>query len=127
MRARENGPMRNLRRLLLLGCFAAACCSAPAQSQPALGNLFDIPADITVPPVLSVQPAAGKRVRTTTRGWEQTSVYHALYLPDDWDNGKPYPVMVEFPGNGGYQRGDDTSHGTVDGCSLGYGLTKGRG
>jgi hypothetical protein len=35
-------------------------------------------------------------------------------------------VIVEYPGNGGYQRGRDVSHGTVDGCSLGFGLTEGR-
>jgi hypothetical protein len=83
--------------------------------------------DQQVPPVVSAEPDAGKRVRATTAGWEQTSVNHALYLPADWEAGKTVPVVVEYPGTGGYQRNDDTSHGTVEGCSLGYGLTEGRG
>jgi hypothetical protein len=119
--------MTNLTRLLSLGFFLAVPCSAPTQGKEASSNVFAIEADLTVPPVLSMAPVAGKRVRTTTAGWEQTSVYHALYLPSDWGAGKKYPVIVEFPGNGGYQHADDVSHGTVEGCSLGYGLTEGRG
>jgi hypothetical protein len=96
-------------------------------AQETARNVFTTPADLTVPSVLSVEPAAGKRVRATTAGWEQTSVYHALYLPGDWEKGKTLPVIVEYAGNGGYLRNGDTSFGTVEGCSLGYGLTKGRG
>src|SRR5436190_13563943 len=119
--------MTILTRLLSLGFFLVEPCSAPAQRQEASSNVFAIAADLTVPSVVSAAPAAGKRVRTTTAGWEATSVYHARYLPGDWEAGKKYPVIVELPGNGGYQRNDDTSHGTVEGCSLGYGLTQGRG
>jgi hypothetical protein len=123
----KSGAMTNLTRLLALGFLLAAPCGACAQRQEASSNVFAIAADLTTPPVVSAAPAAGKRVRTTTAGWEETSVYHALYLPKDWETGKTFPVIVELPGNGGYQRNDDTSHGTVEGCSLGYGLTQGRG
>jgi hypothetical protein len=123
----KSGAMTNLGRLLSLGFSLAAPCVASAQQQEASKNVFAITPDLTVPSVVSAASAAGKRVRTTTAGWEQTSVYHALYLPGDWEDGKKYPVIVEFPGNGGYQRNEDTSHGTVEGCSLGYGLTQGRG
>ena len=90
-------------------------------------DVSTFPVDLIVPPVVSREPAAGKRVRATTEAWKDTSVYHALYLPTDWSVGGVYPIFVELPGNGGFQRGADVSHGTVDGCSLGYGLTQGRG
>ena len=107
---------------------AAACVVAwSMDAQEVTRSVFDTPADLTVPPVVASAPAAGKRVRVTTSGWEQTSVYHALYLPTDWTEGKKFPVIVELPGNGGYKRDRDVSHGTVDGCSLGYGLSEGRG
>jgi hypothetical protein len=93
----------------------------------ALPDVFDTPAGLAVPAVVNDTPAAGKRVRATTEGWKDTSVYHSLYLPADWVPSKQYPVVVEYPGNGGYQRDRDVSHGTVDGCSLGIGLTQGRG
>jgi hypothetical protein len=84
--------------------------------------------DLRVPAVTAGEAAAGKRVRVTAAGWENTSVYHALYLPRDWRLGdKQWPVIVEFPGNGGYLRGGNVSHGTPDGCAMGYGLTAGEG
>jgi hypothetical protein len=119
--------MTILARLLSLGFLLSTTCVASAQGQEASRDVFAIAPDMTVPSVVSAAPAAGKRVRATTVGWEQTSVYHSLYLPGDWEAGKTFPVFVEFPGNGGYQRNEDTSHGTVEGCSLGYGLTQGRG
>lgn len=112
--------------LLLLLLLSLLSGDAQAQ-QSAARNVFDTPADLTVPAVVNAAPAAGKRVRAVTAGWEQTSVYHALHLPQDWQAGGSCPVIVELPGNGGYQRQSDVSHGTVEGCSLGYGLTAGRG
>lgn len=91
------------------------------------GTFYDIPADLVVPAVGNGEPQPGKRVRITTPGWETTSVYHALYLPPDWTPKTVLPVIVEFPGNGGFRRGNDVSHGTVEGCALGYGLTEGIG
>lgn len=107
---------------------AACCVSVPMlDAQEASRDVFPIPADLTAPPVVNAAPAAGKRVRETTKGWEGTSVYHALHLPGDWKAGGTFPVIVEFPGNGGYQRNGDASHGTVEGCSLGHGLGGGAG
>jgi len=89
-------------------------------------SLYDIPADLTIPPVVDEKPQAGKRVRMTSPNWEKTNVYHTLYLPPDWSPEKKLPVIVEFPGNGGYRRGLDVSDGTADGCMLGYGLSAGK-
>lgn len=99
----------------------------PSWSQESAKSLYDIPPDLVVPPVVNGRPEPGKRVRRTTPGWEKTSVYHALYLPADWKPNTVLPIVVELPGNGNFRRGNDVSHGTVEGCALGYGLTAGTG
>lgn len=99
-----------------------------AAGAPELPDLASVPPDLVVPDVASGSPAAGHRVRQTTKGWERTEVYHALYLPSDWRPGGRYPVIVEYAGNGGYKNAfGDVSGGTVDGSHLGYGLTDGKG
>lgn len=112
---------RGLRWILRVGGCVAS--SALAQS-----NLNDVPADLTVPATESRVPEAGRRVRATTPGWETSDVYHALYLPVDWQPGTLLPVIVEYAGNGGYaNKLGDSSDGSVEGCMLGYGLSAGRG
>lgn len=91
-------------------------------------NLNDVLADLVVPEVVNAAPAAGKRVRATTQGWEGTQVHHTLYLPTDWKPNAKLPVLVEYAGNGGYaNKLGDTSDGTVEGCVMGYGLSAGKG
>ena len=93
-----------------------------------LPNLLEVKADLVVPKVVRGEPAAGLRVKATTSGWEKTEVRHTLYLPQNWKTGTNLPVLVEFPGNGGFQNKlGDVSDGTVDGCELGYGLSAGEG
>ncbi|MCU0784144.1 MAG: hypothetical protein MUF81_08905 [Verrucomicrobia bacterium] len=75
----------------------------------------------------SGKPAPGKRVHAVTTGYESTAVYHALYLPTNWQPGKLHPVIVEFPGNGPFtNRLGDFCNGTVEGCNLGYGISAGK-
>lgn len=91
-------------------------------------DLSSVPPDLTTPAMTSDEPAAGRRVKQTSPGWEDTGVHHALYLPRDWAAGRTYPVIVEFAGNGGYKNAfGDVSNGTVDGSNLGYGLSGGEG
>jgi hypothetical protein len=87
-----------------------------------------MPPDLTVPAVTEESPSPGRRVRQTTPGWEKTKVHHLLYLPNDWQPGKSYPVIIEYPGNGPYAdaRGD-TCDGSVESCILGYGISGGLG
>ncbi|MEX0670782.1 MAG: hypothetical protein WD060_10045 [Pirellulales bacterium] len=71
-------------------------------------NLNSLPADLVVPETVRGEPAAGTRVAAVTRGWEETDVRHVLYrppgwLPPGWRPGRSYPVIVEYPGNGGYR------------------------
>ena len=114
--------MKSCRHTILLLSFLTHVAMAQT-------NLNDIPADLTVPPTEAIAPAAGKRVRATTPGWEATAVHHTLYLPEDWKpQSTPLPVIVEYAGNGGYaNRLGDTSDGSVEGCLLGYGLSAGLG
>ena len=96
-----------------------------AQEPP---DLSTVPADLTTPAMVEGEPAAGRRVKRTTAGWETTAVHHALYLPRDWKPGGRYAVIVEYAGNGGYKNAfGDVSHGTVEGSNLGYGLSGGEG
>ena len=84
--------------------------------------------DLTTPKMVLGAPAAGRRVRQTLPNYKGTDLYHALYLPVDWQAGSTYPVIVEYAGNGPYRnRYGDTSAGTVEGSNLGYGLTAGKG
>ena len=82
--------------------------------------------DLKVPAISEAAPAAGLRVRRTSTGWEGTAVHHTLYLPVNWKPGGKFPVLVEFAGNGGYKgKFGDTCDGTVEGGSLGYGISGG--
>jgi hypothetical protein len=73
------------------------------------------------------KPTAGKRVKHHWPEENNTAIHHALYLPENWNAKSKWPVIIEFAGNGGYKNNlGDVSLGTVEGCSLGYGITKGR-
>lgn len=81
-------------------------------------------ADLVTPVMTDDEPAAGKRVRQVTAEYEGTDVYHALYLPTDWEKGKTYPVIVEYTGN---KFPPGKGSGEVKDANLGYGLTGGKG
>ena len=91
-------------------------------------NIHSIPNDLQVPKVTQEKPQAGKRIWQQNPGFEQTEIAHALYLPADWVPGKKYPVIMEYPGNGGYSNAlNDVSQGRVQDCKLGFGLSAGKG
>lgn len=87
-----------------------------------LAGVEESPRDLVVPAAEKAMPAPGKRVRQFLKGYEGTDVYHLLYLPTDWTEGKKYPVIVEYAGNRW-----KTSPGNVEGCELGYGVSGGEG
>lgn len=92
-----------------------------------LPDLSYVGAVLTVPELTVGEPKAGLRVKQTIPGWENTKVHHIIYLPIDWKPGNKYPTIVEFAVNGLYlNKYGDVSKGTVDGNSLGYGLSKGK-
>lgn len=112
-------------------CVVALALSFTSPPAPAAGRLPDIRTlapDLDPPPMTEESPAAGRRVRRTTPGWEDTGVYHALYLPVDWKPGARFPVLVEFQGNGGYSNDNgDHCDGMIESCRLGFGIFGGAG
>lgn len=67
------------------------------------------------PPMTEGEPAAGKWVRQVADEWKGTGVYHALYLPTNWEPGRKYPVIVEYAPNRW-----EVLTGKVEDCRLGY-------
>lgn len=91
-------------------------------------NLNSLPSDLKIPAVTQKTPQPGKRVWQQNPGFEKTEIAHALYLPPDWKPDKKYPVIMEYPGNGGYSNAlKDRSQGRVQDCKLGFGLSGGTG
>jgi hypothetical protein len=80
---------------------------------------------IDVPVVEDGAPAAGKRVRYRRSGEPNSNIHCVLNLPEDWQFGKKYPVIVEYPGNIFFVPGC-YSTGMPDQCVIGYGITKGK-
>jgi hypothetical protein len=92
-----------------------------------ISNLRDVPADLTVPSMTAGQPKAGQRVRQQLPEFAGTDLFHALYLPTNWERGKRHAVIFEYPGNGPYQNQlGDTNSGLLEDCNLGYGVSAGR-
>jgi hypothetical protein len=84
------------------------------------------PGRLDVPAIEDASPAPGKRVRYRLPGDEKNSIYSILNLPADWQSGKKYPVIVEYPGNVFFASAC-YSTGLPDQCVIGYGITKGQG
>lgn len=83
------------------------------------------PGRIDVPAVEDSAPAPGRRVRYRLPGDATTGIYSVLNLPEDWQPGKQYPVIVEYPGNIFFAPAC-YSTGLPDQCVIGYGMTKGK-
>jgi hypothetical protein len=104
------------------------CVLLTGDARAELPDIRSVPADLVVPAMTSEAPVAGRRVRQVASGWEKTAVYHTLCLPTDWRPDAKWPVIIEWPGNGGYRNafGDECS-GLPEGCNLGFGVTAGAG
>jgi len=117
-------------KISLLACIWAVYCAVIQQSPGAelLPDIRTVAADLVTPTLLVAEAGPGKRVKQTLPGYAGTEVYHALYLPADWQAGKKYPVICEYAGNGNYtNKFGDYSAGTVEGSNLGYGISGGKG
>jgi len=115
-------PVASVIFLLTLFVLAGPLCG---EESP---DIQSVKRDLTVPPLQDGQPAAGKRVRQALPAYRETSVYHSVYLPTDWQASKRYPVIVEYAGNGPFKsRHGDRSSGFVEGSKLGYGISAGKG
>ncbi len=103
--------------LFAVGLLCLAGHFVRADDQPATN-------DLVTPKMTTEQPAAGRRVRQVAPEYAGTQVYHALYLPVDWQPDGQYSVLVEYTGNKFAPSG---STGEVKDANLGYGLTGGTG
>lgn len=91
-------------------------------------NLHQIKSDLIIPAVTDAKPMAGRRFRMKLSEYSSWDLAHVVYLPSDWKPGRKYPVLVEYPSNGGYRnKYGDTTTGRVEDCKLGYGVSGGHG
>ena len=84
------------------------------------------PGRLEVPVVSEDPPAPGSRVRFRLPDPGGDKVHAILGLPEDWEPGRLWPVIVEYPGNL-FFTGDCFSTGLPEQCVIGYGITRGRG
>lgn len=105
-----------LSALALLAILALGARLQAAEDQ------FD-PTVLAVPRMTDESPAAGKFVRQIAAEYQGTGVYHALYLPSDWQPGRLYPVIVEYAGN----QSGLVCTGRVEDCRMGHGMSGGKG
>jgi hypothetical protein len=96
--------------------FSPFCLSNPSKTS--------LSSDLITPGMTEEDPAPGKKVKQISPEYQGTEVYHTLYIPTDWQEGKRYPVLVEYTGNKFPACG---STGEVKGANLGYGLSGGEG
>ncbi len=97
----------------------------PSIGEDYITCLGDCP--IELPTVTNEAPAAGKRVRITATGYENTDVYHTLYLPADWVPGGKYPVIIEYAPNSWAPTPETTVDGSVEDTLLGFYQSGGAG
>lgn len=83
------------------------------------GGFISAQKPYTVPLMEEGIPAPAKRVKVVPEGYENTPVYHTLYLPVNYKPGKKYPIIVEYTGNYAPHLG---SSGQVKDASLGYAI-----
>lgn len=118
---------KSVSTLSFLLAISLAAHSQVLEKQNLLANEFgfdidSILQDLFTPQISEGLPRPGVRVRQVNQGYENTEIYHTIYLPEDWEQGKKYPVIVEYAGN----KWKD-SPGTVEGSNLGYGISEGKG
>lgn len=112
---------------LILACIFITLFSSTCASQ--ITNIHSVPDDLTVPVVTEGKPSAGRRVWRQLESYQDWQARHALYLPADWQvtGDRRFPVIVEYPGNGGYRNKlGDESLGRVEDCRLGFGMSGGK-
>jgi hypothetical protein len=94
----------------------------------ASNDIYSVAPDLVLPPdTNTVTPALGVMVQQTAPAFAGQAVYNTLYLPTNWQKGQLYPVIVEYPPNGGYTDSGYTTTGYPEDCALGYGISGGQG
>ena len=119
-------PWSLLRYVLLTLSFVVGVDSSSAQGQQ-FPEQRTVAADLQTPAAVSDTAAAGRRILFAPDP-DRPQLLCTLWLPTDWTPQRSWPVFAELPGNGGYRNafGDECS-GRAEDCSMGFGLTEGRG
>ena len=89
-------------------------------------DLNTVQADLLTPEMSTLPPAAGRRVRQVLKRYAGTDVYHAVYLPVEWQSGRMYPVIFEYPGNQWTSPDGESGSGQLESCTLGFGISGGQ-
>ena len=100
---------------------------SPHLAKPEAPDIRNIIPDLIVPKLETGPAIAGKRIKQILPGYEDTKVYHVVYLPNDWQQGKSYPILVEYAGNKYNGSYNDISTGRPEGSNMGYGISAGQG
>lgn len=119
--------VRTTGALLALWIFGSALWAEESPSD--YPDIRSVAPDLIVPRMEATDPAPGRRVKQTLPAWAGRNIYHSLYLPKEWtvSDDRRWPVVIEFPGNGGYHnRYGDRCTGKPEDCRFGYGLTGGK-
>ena len=91
-------------------------------------DISTVKPDLVLPVLSDAKPLAGLRVKQVLPEWQDSKVYHVLYLPTDWKPDKKLPIIIELAGNGPYKnRFGDVSAGHPEGSKMGYGISGGKG
>ncbi|MBD0405453.1 carboxypeptidase-like regulatory domain-containing protein [Flammeovirga sp. EKP202] len=77
--------------------------------------------NLIVPHMTNDKPKAGLRVKMVPENFKGTGVYYSMYLPENYQIGKKYPIIVEYTGNEWKPSG---STGAVKDANLGYAIAK---
>ncbi len=77
--------------------------------------------NINVPVLTNHKPAAGQRVKVIPETYKGTDIYYSLYLPENYEQGNKYPVIIEYTGNEWKPSG---STGRVEDANLGFAISK---
>ena len=125
----DGGRMICVGKFVFLACMWLISVNASSFAQPKeFADIRSVEAELIVPSMVELEPAAGRRIRRSLDDWNRERVYHSVYLPTDWARKTTFPIIVEYSGNGGYRDPlGDTSSGRPEDSCFGYGMTKGEG
>ncbi len=105
-----------LRPLFIIAAFVTIVDQGPAADRAFA--MTPTPPEPPKPVMTEGEPAPGRLVRQVAEDYRGTGVYHALYLPTNWERGRTYPVIVEYAPNQ-----TPEFSGAVEDCRIGYALS----
>ena len=112
-------------RIMIQQCDSASIHISKLVATGPIGAWVRPKGHLDVPEMTEGDPQAGRRVRYSRDSLTDQEIYCTLYLPSNWESGKKYPVIAEYPGNLFFNSKKCWSTGRPEQCVMGYGITKG--